>query len=118
MINAAVAAALGTVAGAAQAVNLGNDGEGQVLIYPYYTVQTKAILGGTGQFNTLITVVNSDSTHGKAVKVRFLEGKASHEVLDFNLYLSPNDMWTGALTTCSTPSTINGCTVAGAPMLR
>jgi len=94
MINAAVAAALGTVAGAAQAVNLGADGQGQVLLYPYYTVQNK----GTNFFDTIITIVNSDSVNGKAVKVRFIEGKASREVLDFNLYLSPNDMWTGAVT--------------------
>jgi hypothetical protein len=119
MINAAVAAALGTVAGAAQAVNLGNDGEGQVLIYPYYTTQTKTIpTGGTGAFNTLFTIVNSDSVNGKAVKVRFLEGKNSFEVLDFNLYLSPNDMWTGVLLTCAGPNATNGCTAAGAPMLR
>ena len=33
----------------------------------------------------------------KVVKVRFREGKTSPEVLDFNLYLSPNDVWTGAI---------------------
>jgi len=119
MINAAVAAALGTVAGAAQAVNLGNDGEGQVLIYPYYTVQTKTIAsGGTGPFDTYVTIVNSDSVNGKAVKVRFIEGKASREVLDFNLYLSPNDMWTGAITRCASAGGSNLCLAAGNPMLR
>jgi hypothetical protein len=99
MINAAVAAALGTVAGAAQAVNLGADGQGQVLLYSYYTVQNKGTSsGGNSFFDTIVTIVNSDSVNGKAVKVRFIEGKASREVLDFNLYLSPNDMWTGAVT--------------------
>ena len=95
VISTAVAAAVGTFAGAAQAVNLGADGMGQVLVYPYYTVQAKT--GGTA-FDTYITVVNSDSVNGKAVKVRLLEGKNSVEVLDFNLYLSPNDMWTATLT--------------------
>ena len=33
----------------------------------------------------------------KAVKVRFLEGKNSREVLDFNLYLSAKDVWTAAI---------------------
>ncbi len=33
----------------------------------------------------------------KAVKVRFLEGKNSKEVLDFNLFLSKNDVWTAAV---------------------
>lgn len=94
MISTAVVAALGTLAGTAQAVNLGADGQGQVLIYPYYTVQSK----GSNPFDTYITLVNSDSVRGKAVKVRVIEGKASREVLDFNLYLSPNDMWTAALT--------------------
>ncbi|OFW18615.1 MAG: hypothetical protein A3H27_11365 [Acidobacteria bacterium RIFCSPLOWO2_02_FULL_59_13] len=94
IISTAVAAAVGTFAGAAQAVNLGADNQGQVLIYPYYTVQQK---GGTA-FDTYISVVNSDSVNGKAVKVRFLEGKNSIEVLDFNLYLSPNDMWTATVT--------------------
>jgi hypothetical protein len=119
MINAAVAAALGTVAGAAQAVNLGNDGEGQVLIYPYYTTQTKTVASGAaGAYNTLFTVVNSDSLNGKAVKVRFLEGKNSLEVLDFNLYLSPNDMFTGVLLDCTTVGGPNDCQAIGAPMLR
>ena len=94
IMSTAVAAAVGTFAGAAQAVNLGNDGMGQVLIYPYYTVQQK----GDTAFDTYISIVNSDTVNGKAVKVRFLEGKNSVEVLDFNLYLSPNDVWSGTIT--------------------
>ena len=38
-------------------------------------------------FTSLLSVVNSTAS-AKAVKVRFLEGKNSREVLDFNLYLS------------------------------
>jgi len=94
LISSAVVAALGAVAGTAQAVNVSQDGQGQVLIYPYYSAQTK----GTTAMDTYVTIVNSDSVRGKAVKVRFIEGKASREVLDFNLYLSPNDMWTGVVT--------------------
>ena len=67
---------------------LNADGTGQVLIYPYYTVN-----GGNA---TLISVVNT-TDKVKAVKVRFLEGRNSQEVLDFNLYLSPYDVWTGAV---------------------
>jgi len=73
-------------AGLANAVDLNPDGLGQVLIYPYYTVN--------GGQDTLFSVVNTDPVNGKAVKVRFLEGYNSREVLDFNLYLSPNDVWT------------------------
>jgi hypothetical protein len=46
--------------------------------------------------DTYLSVVNTTSS-SKAVKVRFTEGKNSREVLDFNLYLSPNDMWTAAV---------------------
>jgi hypothetical protein len=77
--------------GAAQAVNVNPDGLGQVLIYPYYTTQ-----GTTAPYNSLLSVVNSTNS-GKVVKVRFLEGKNSTEVLDFNLYLSPKDVWTTAI---------------------
>jgi len=80
-------------AGTVQAVNLNPDGLGSVLIYPYYT--TRADAAGNA-YNTLLTVVNSTSS-AKAVKVRFLEGKNSREVLDFNLFLSANDVWTTAI---------------------
>ena len=86
------------VAGTADAVYVNPDGLGQVLIYPYYTVRAKA--AGTtfagAQFNTLISVVNTTAS-AKAVKVRFLENLDSREVLDFNLYLSHNDVWTAGV---------------------
>ena len=72
-------------AGLANAVDLNPDGLGQVLIYPYYTVNKSQ--------DTLFSVVNTTDI-GKAVKVRFLEGYNSREVLDFNLFLSPHDVWT------------------------
>jgi hypothetical protein len=80
-------------AGVAQAVNLNPDGLGQVLIYPYYTTRADAA-GNT--FNSLLSVVNTTASV-KAVKVRFLEGRNSREVLDFNLYLSPKDVWTAGI---------------------
>lgn len=85
-------AALG-VTGAAQAVSVNPDGLGQALVYPYYTVRDQT----AGQpYNSLLSVVNSTAS-AKAVKVRFLEGKNSREVLDFNLYLSAHDVWTTAI---------------------
>jgi len=81
--------------GAAEAVNVNPDGLGQVLIYPYYTVRNIDVAGAQ-PYNTLLSVVNSTSS-GKAVKVRFLEGRNSREVLDFNLWLSPRDVWTAAV---------------------
>ena len=94
LISTAVVAAVGMAAGTAQAVDLAVDGQGQVLLYPYYTVQSK---NGNG-IDTYFSIVNSDSVRGKAVKVRVIEAKNSREVLDFNLYLSPNDVFTAALT--------------------
>jgi len=92
MLHAAILAGL-TAAGSAQAVHVNPDGLGQVLLYPYYTVQNG--------FDTYVHVVNTTNAV-KAVKVRFLEGKNSREVLDFNLYLSPNDEWAGVITRSAT----------------
>ena len=92
-LTAAVLAGLG-VAGTAHAVYQDPNGLGQALIYPYYSVQNNAAAGTAN--NTYINVVNT-TAQGKVVKVRFREGKASREVLDFNLYLSPFDVWTAAL---------------------
>jgi len=81
------------VTGAAQAVNVNPDGLGQVLIYPYYTTRAD---GAGNAYSTLMSVINSTAS-AKAVKVRFLEGKNSREVLDFNLFLSAFDVWTSAI---------------------
>jgi hypothetical protein len=98
--KALATAVLGTlgVAGSAHAIYADPNNLGQALIYPYYTVNND---GSGNQFNTYISVINT-TTSVKVVKVRFREGKNSAEVLDFNLYLSPNDMWTGAVIPSST----------------
>jgi len=101
----AVVAGLGA-AGTAEAVYLSPNNMGQVLVYPYYTTQT---LGGTS-FNTFISVVNTTS-RAKAVKVRVLEGKTSAEVLDFNLFLSPNDVWVAAITPIDAASASAGAQI-------
>ena len=90
-------------AGATQAVNLNPDGLGQVLIYPYYTTRNDA---AGNAFNSLLSIVNTTASV-KAVKVRFLEGKNSREVLDFNLFLSGHDVWTAGL--------VPGPVVSGTP---
>lgn len=78
------------------AVTLNPKGVGEVLIFPYYTVNN--------DFNSYYSIVNS-SPEPKALKIRFLEGKNSIEVLSFNLYLDAYDVWTGALV--PTTSTIS-----------
>ena len=86
-VLAGLAGAAG-IAGTAQAVNINPDGLGQVLIYPYYT--------SNGGNQTLLSVVNT-TEDAKAVKVRFLEGYNSREVLDFNMYMSAYDVWVAAI---------------------
>lgn len=109
-MHVAVMAGLAAIgaAGTAEAVHISPDGLGQVLVFPYYTVR--------GGQNTLITLINTQN-NTKIVKIRFLEGKNSREVLDFNIFMSPADVWTGAViqtalgakvvsndNTCVTPS--------------
>ncbi len=91
-LTTAVLAGLTGVAGmvgVSNAVNLNPDGLGQVLVYPYYTARSGN--------DTLISVVNT-TDQAKAVKLRILEGRNSREVLDFNIYMSAYDVWTGAVT--------------------
>ncbi|MDB2644865.1 hypothetical protein N9Y37_10465 [Luminiphilus sp.] len=59
-----------------------HDGKGEVLLFPFYDAEN-------GNATNMHIVNTTDRV--KAVKVRFLEYKASIEVLDFNLYLSPYD---------------------------
>ncbi len=77
------------------AVHLSKDGTGQVLIFPYYTVN--------GGIDTLINLVNT-TDEAKALRVRFREAANSREVFTFNLYLGPNDVWTGAVIKSGEPA--------------
>ncbi len=71
-----------------QAVNLATDGLGQALIFPYYTTRSG--------WNTLINITNT-SDQVVVAKVRFHEGYNSRDVFDFNVILSPHDVWNGTL---------------------
>ena len=91
-LTTAVLAGLTGMAGmisVSNAVNVNPDGLGQVLLYPYYSAR--------GENDTLISIVNT-TERGKAVKIRFIEAMNSREVLDFNVYMSPFDVWTAAVT--------------------
>lgn len=72
----------------AQAVYLNPRGQGQVLIYPYYTANAG--------YSTLLSLVN-DSAQAKALKLRFHEGHNGRVVFSANLYLAPYDVWTGGV---------------------
>lgn len=62
---------------------------GHMLLVPYFNAQA----GNT----TVFHVVNTDTQNGKAVKVRFRGASNSDDILDFQLFLSPGDVWTGAV---------------------
>lgn len=74
---------------AASAVALNPRGVGDVLIYPYYTVNR-------GQ-DTLFTLVNATAT-AKVARVRFLEGYNGRAVFETYVFLSAQDVWTAAIT--------------------
>ena len=100
-LTTAVLAGLGVV-GNANAIYQDPNGTGSYMIYPYYTVNS---IDGNA-FNTYLTIVNTTDVT-KAVRFRAREGRASIEVRDFNIYLSPNDMWTAAIV----PNDIGGARV-------
>ncbi len=93
MSIAAGVAGVAGLASVANAVHVNPEGTGQVLIYPYYTAHK---FDGTNSLNTTYSIVNT-TNDAKAVKVRFLEGANSLEVLDFNIYMSAFDVWTGVI---------------------
>ncbi|GAB4216081.1 MAG: hypothetical protein Fur007_15420 [Rhodoferax sp.] len=75
-------------AGAAAATGLARSatGTGNLLVVPYYTAQ--------GTNATLVNLVNTDEVNGKAVKLRFRGAANSDDVFDFQVFLSPADVWT------------------------
>jgi len=89
-----------------------NTGIGNVLIVPYFSTQSGN--------STLLNIVNTDTANGKAVKIRFRGASNSDDIFDFQLYMSPADVWTASVSqgadgrsvlstsdkTCTLPSTV------------
>ncbi len=86
------ALAVTNVAGAdtGSAIFRNDNGIGHKLVFPYYTAQN-----GNA---TLLSITNTDTTNGKLVKVRFRGAANSDDVYDFQVALSPGDIWTAAVT--------------------
>ena len=111
-VTIAVIIALGVPS--AEAVVLNPRGTGQVLIYPYYTVNAG--------FGTLLSLVNTTG-QGKALKIHVREGYNGRDVLVFNLYLSPFDTWVAQIFDTSSDGSgraamatnDNSCTVPAFP---
>ncbi|MGJ8664022.1 MAG: hypothetical protein ACSHWU_10235 [Marinicella sp.] len=73
---------------ASQAVHQSTNGQGQVVLVPYYTVNN--------QLNTLVEVTNN-SDQAKAIKVNIREGLNGYAALSYNVYLDAYDSWIFAL---------------------
>jgi hypothetical protein len=88
---------MATATAGVNAAHVNTDGIGQVALLPYYNVN-----------NNFITNVNITNTTGefKAVKVRFRESRISADVLDFNVYMSPFDVWNATIRLSGTVANI------------
>lgn len=109
----AIAGAIGGVVPAVQAVNLATDGLGEVLLFPYYTINN--------DYDTYLGVTNT-SDKAVAFKVRFREAYNSRDCRDFNVVLSPYDVWTATVTrnangTARVQTDDNSCTAPTLPAL-
>ncbi|MFL2502650.1 MAG: hypothetical protein ACJ0Q1_07000 [Luminiphilus sp.] len=108
----AVGAASAVVMSAAHAAMYVNErGTGETLIFPFYSAENGN--------NTLINIANTTGGH-KSVKVRVLEAQNSQEVLDFNLYLSPEDHFSFSISETADGGAMlatgdNSCTVPAIP---
>ncbi len=78
------------VATPAFAMNVSPSGQGDALIYPLYV----ALDGG---WATKFTVINTSENYSTVAKLVVRSWKNSQELLDFLLFLSPADVWTGTL---------------------
>ena len=74
----------------AKVLEVADGGVGHMLLVPYYNAQNGNM--------TVLHVVNTDTKKGKAVKVRFRGAANSDDVLDFQVFMSPGDVWTAAVT--------------------
>ena len=67
-------------------LQFGNTGTGHMLVVPYFSTQNGN--------STLLSIINTDEVNGKAVKVRFRGAANSDDIYDFQVFLSPGDVWT------------------------
>ena len=78
---------LGFAGSASAALSVAESGAGHILFVPYYSAQEGNI--------SVFHLTNTDATNGKAVKVRFRGASNSDDVLDFQVFMSPGDVWAG-----------------------
>ncbi len=106
----------------ADSLEVNTDGIGHILLVPYYSAANGTM--------TIVNLVNSDTVNGKAVKLRFRGAANSDDVFDFQLYMSPGDVYSGAIAqsdnnagaslqsadnTCTLPYSVKGLGGTAAP---
>ena len=89
LAGGASASVLGQTTRTADTLQVNRDGVGHILLVPYYSAQ--------GDNSTVVTLVNTDTSNGKVLKVRFRGAANSDDVLDFTLFMSPGDVWSGGI---------------------
>lgn len=70
----------------ANALQVSESGIGHFLIVPYFNTQ-----GGNA---LLLSLINTDEVNGKVVKLRFRSARNADTLFDFQVFLTPGDMWT------------------------
>lgn len=83
----------GAAMAAATTFEVNESGSGVIQIVPYFTVQD----GNATVFHIVNTDAGNDG-NAKAVKVRIRGASNSDDLMDFQVFLSPGDVWTAALT--------------------
>jgi hypothetical protein len=107
MMALAVVLAIMMFTGVSYAVSEETGGQetlGSSLIFQYYDIRTTA-QGGPGLSDNYFTVVNADDVEFTNAHVRVRTGQCSVELLDFDVILSPHDVFTFDLYQTATGST-------------
>jgi len=90
---ALIGGAVSAVAASSDPISVECDGTGDYLLAPvYYAVNT-----ADQKWKTDIKVVNTNTTYAVVAKVVVRDGNQSNELIDFPIYLTPGDVWTGRL---------------------
>lgn len=87
ILAVSIAAGMSVFAGSASAaMEVNANGVGYINILPYYSAQ--------GDNVSMFSVTNTSTTNYKLAKVRFRGAEFSDDVFDFQLFLSPQDVYT------------------------
>jgi len=86
---------------------------------PYFSTQEGNV--------TAVNITNTDTVNGKVLKVRFRGASNSDDLYDFQVFLSPGDVWTAGIAqsasgrarldtmdaSCTLPASVNGAFITG-----